>query len=204
MLNLSLLRETELHTSPYDFLVLPNFIEGSALRLVQADFPNIDKPGCVPLTDLHYGSAFEKLRDTLNDLPFELAISEKFNVDLSDRPTMFTVRSICRAKDGKIHTDSVSKIITILIYLNDEEWQQSGGRLRILRSNENIENYAVEVPPIGGTMVAFKRSDHSWHGHKPYEGPRRVIQMNWVTNLGVVRREQLRHRMSWWVKNLVA
>ena len=204
MLNLSLLRETKLYTSPYDFLVLPNFIEDSALRLIRADFPKFDKPGSVPLTDLHFGSAFQGFLDALNDLPFELAVSEKFNINLSGRPTMFTVRSICRVKDGKIHTDSVSKIITILIYLNNKEWRQPGGRLRILRGNENIENYVVEVPPIGGTMVAFRRSDYSWHGHKPFEGSRKVIQMNWVTNFGVVRREQLRHRISWWVKNLVA
>jgi len=32
----------------------------------------------------------------------------------------------------------------------------------------------VEVPPSDGTLVAFKRSDNSWHGHKPFSGKRRV------------------------------
>ena len=38
--------------------------------------------------------------------------------------------------------------------------------------------------------------------HKPFSGPRRVIQFNWVTSEAVVRREQNRHRFSAWMKKL--
>jgi SM-20-related protein len=48
----------------------------------------------------------------------------------------------------------------------------------------------------------FRRSDSSWHGHKPYEGPRRAIQFNWVTSQDVVNREQARHRFSTRLKML--
>ena len=47
-----------------------------------------------------------------------------------------------RAKDGQIHTDSKDKIITVLLYLN-ENWQQPGGRLRILRSGQNVDDFAA-------------------------------------------------------------
>jgi SM-20-related protein len=50
--------------------------------------------------------------------------------------------------------------------------------------------------------LAFRRSNNSWHGHKPFSGPRRVIQFNWVTSGAVVRREQNRHRLSAWMKKL--
>jgi hypothetical protein len=53
-----------------------------------------------------------------------------------------------------------------------------------------------------GTLLAFRRSNNSWHGHKPFAGPRRVIQFNWVTSEAVVRREQNRHRFSAWMKKL--
>ena len=77
------------------------------------------------------------------------------------------------AATGKIHTDSVGKIITILIYLNPK-WDDSGGRLRLLRAKD-IDAVAAEVVPSGGNLVAFLRSDHSWHGHLPFSGERRVI-----------------------------
>lgn len=202
MLNYSLLRDTELETDPFEHVVLRDFVEASALPAIRADFPKLNKPGSVPLTELDYGPAFRRFISALQSEQFEALISDKFHVDLSGRPTMFTARARCRATDGKIHNDSTTKIITILIYLNDDEWPQDGGRLRLLRGSSDIEDYVVEVPPAGGTLIAFLRSDRSWHGHKPYEGPRRAIQMNWVTDRDVVRREQFRHRLSWWLKKL--
>jgi len=53
-----------------------------------------------------------------------------------------------------------------------------------------------------GTLLAFRRSDNSFHGHKSFVGERRVIQFNWVTDAGVVARERLRHRVSAWFKGL--
>jgi SM-20-related protein len=74
--------------------------------------------------------------------------------------------------------------------------------LRLLRNGTNLEDYAVEVPPMAGTLIVFRRADNSWHGHKPYEGPRRAIQFNWVTSQEVVEREQARHRFSTRLKKL--
>jgi hypothetical protein len=45
-------------------------------------------------------------------------------------------------------------------------------------------------------MVAFRRSEHSFHGHHPHNGERRSLQLNWVTDEAVVRRELSRHRWS--------
>ena len=114
---------------------------------------------------------------------------------------MFTVRGECRASDGKIHTDSATKIITVLLYMN-ENWDKDGGRLRILRNGTDLDDYAEEVPPHGGTLLAFRRSENSWHGHEPFQGQRRAIQMNWVTDKSVVAREQGRHRLSTTLKKL--
>jgi hypothetical protein len=42
-----------------------------------------------------------------------VAFELKFSIDLTGRPTMITVRGRCsKEKDGKIHTDSKTKIIT--------------------------------------------------------------------------------------------
>ena len=60
------------------------------------------------------------------------------------------------------------------------------------------------MPPTEGTLVAFRRTDNSFHGHKPFFGPRRVVQLNWVVNRRTAFRRQLRHRLSAWVKRLLA
>ena len=40
---------------------------------------------------------------------------------------------------------------------------------------------------------AAQRSDRSWHGHLPFEGPRRSIQFNWVTDRFTAFKENARH-----------
>jgi SM-20-related protein len=124
-----------------------------------------------------------------------LAIEEKFGIDLGGRPTLVTVRGASDGKDGRIHTDSATKIITFLLYFNPV-WDVAEGRLRLLRGPDDLEDYAIEVAPLAGTMLAFRRSERSFHGHRPHLGERRVLQLNWVTEPAVVRRELGRHRWS--------
>jgi hypothetical protein len=78
----------------------------------------------------------------------------------------------------------------------NESWDQPGGRLRLLRSSRDINDIIVEVPPIAGTLLAFKRSNNSWHGHEPFIGERRVIQFNWLTSQGNRQIAMLRHHTS--------
>ena len=111
------------------------------------------------------------------------------------RSTVTTVRGRCDLSDGKIHTDSKSKIITVLIYMN-ETWEQAGGRLRLLRSATDLNDIIVEVPPVAGTLLAFKRSHNSWHGHESFSGEPRVIQFNWLTSQGNRQIAMLRHHTS--------
>src|SRR3546814_8941390 len=82
--------------------------------------------------------------------------------------------------------------------------EADGGRLRLLRSQDDIEDYAAEVPPREGSMVAFRCTEDAWHGHKPYEGSRRSIQLNWVVDGAYLRKEQRRHRLSAFLKKLTA
>jgi hypothetical protein len=82
----------------------------------------------------------------------------------------------------------------------NEEWEAPGGRLRLLSRADDLDSTVAEVPPAAGTLLAFRVTPHSWHGHKPASGPRRVVQLNWVVDQGVVRRERLRHGLSARVK----
>src|SRR5207253_8832748 len=108
------------------------------------------------------GPAFQSQMDELVSDEFRQAFEEKFGLNLAGRPTTITVRGKCGTGDGKIHTDSTSKLITVLIYMNPI-WEKPGGRLRLLRSSSNLNDMIVEVPPTEGTMLAFRRADNSWH-----------------------------------------
>ena len=200
-LDIDALDKSPLHTDPFDYVVVPNFVRAAALAEVNTDFPEVPDAGSYPPSRLDIHGKFADLLREMDGPDFEAAMSRKFGIDLSSYPTMFTVRGHCRATDGKIHPDSDTKVITILLYLNPQ-WQDAGGRLRLLRSPTDLEAVAAEVPPNGGTLLAFRRCDHSWHGHEPFEGERRAIQMNWVVNSAVVTREQRRHRVSAFAKRL--
>ncbi len=201
LIDLAALRRTPLSEAPFAHVVTPNFVPAPALKAVIGDYPSVPGPGSFPLDAVKAGGAFRALVDALEGPDFRAAVEEKFGIDLGGLPVMHTVRGFCRREDGKIHTDSKTKVITVLLYLN-EAWEADGGRLRLLRSADDLADYASEVPPHGGTLLLFKRSEHSWHGHEPFEGPRRVLQMNWVTDQGVVDREQFRHKVSAVTKSL--
>ena len=195
MLDLDRLRAAPLCRDPFDFVVVDDFIRRDELRLAVADFPEIRVHGSFPVDLLQSGPSFARLVTALTGPALRLAIEEKFEIDLKGRPTILTVRGKSDGKDGRIHTDSETKIITLLLYLNPT-WDCAEGRLRLLRSADDIENHAQEVAPVAGTMLAFRRSDRSFHGHLPHVGERRVLQLNWVTEPAVVRRELSRHRWS--------
>ena len=200
-IDLATFAATPLAREPYDHLIVPGFLRPVAIAAIGADYPRIDKPGSFPIADLEFGPAFASLIDEITGPAMRDAFAAKFGVDLTGRPTVVTVRGRCQAKDGRIHTDTASKIVTVLIYMNTE-WSDTGGRLRVLRSGDDLEDYAAEVPPDAGTLLAFRRSDRSWHGHRGFVGERRVIQLNWLTDEATARRETRRHRLSAWVKKL--
>jgi len=189
------LASTPREREPFNYVVVPDFLKPETFHSVIADYPEVPGPGSHPPAELKIGGHFAALMDELNGPIFRKAIEDKFDIDLSGRPTMYTVRGFVREKDGSIHTDSTTKIITVLLYMN-ERWQEDAGRLRLLRGPDDLDDFVAEVPPYGGTLLAFRRADNSWHGHKPISGPRRAIQLNWVTSQEVVDGEQRRHQFS--------
>jgi SM-20-related protein len=201
-LRLEALRSTPLVTQPFAHLVVPGFVSEVGLAAINADYPKISSAGSFPTDQLAFGPAFQRMLDELEGDGFRQTFEEKFNIDLSGRPTITTVRGRCDSGDGQIHTDSKTKIITVLIYMNPS-WEQPGGRLRLLRSARDLNDIIVEIPPIAGTMLAFKRSNNSWHGHEPFSGERRVIQFNWLTSQGNRKIAMLRHHTSASVKRVL-
>ncbi len=193
--DLTAIEAMPLRTEPFDYLVVPDCISAAGLDAANRDYPDIETPGNKDLEDLHYGPGFRGLIDELESPALRQAISDKFGVDLDDAWTTITVRKFCEASDGNIHTDHWSKVITVLVYFNTD-WDDSAGQLRLLRSPDDIEDYAAEVPPAGGTLLAFRRADISWHGHKRFVGERRMLQLNFVRTGRAARITQQFSRFS--------
>ena len=199
MLNYEALEETPLVAAPFAHLIVPNFISKPDVARIAQDFPILPGAGSHPPAALKLTGRFAALGEELSGSRFREILEKKFELDLSNRGFMYTVRGEIRHKDGGVHTDSKSKLITALLYLN-EDWSVEGGRLRLLRSADGLDDPFLEIAPIGGTLLVFRRSDNSWHGHKPYAGKRRTIQINWVESPAVAAREQRRHSLSTRIK----
>lgn len=200
-LDLEKFAQTKLKESPFRYLVIENFIHKDKIDKICKKFPNIISSGSFPLSSLNYENEFKDFINELYSKEFINAVSKKFNLNLDDLPIMITARGNCKSSNGQIHIDSKGKILTFLIYFN-ETWDSEGGKLRLLNSNSDIDDYFSEIAPLAGTLIAFECSENAWHGHKPFEGPRKSIQLNWVKDKSYLGKEQYRHKISAFFKKI--
>jgi SM-20-related protein len=191
-------------SDPFTHIVVENFVPPAALAEVVRGLPKLDRGGSFPIGSLRLGTAAQALMKELEGPRFREAVAAKFGLDLEGAPTMVTLRGASRERDGRIHCDSHTKRVTILLYLNSETeaWTRREGCLRLLRGPDDIEDYAVEVPPVNGTLLVFPNGPTTWHGHKQFVGSRYVIQLNYMTTDSTARSEMRRHKVSAFVKRL--
>jgi SM-20-related protein len=198
--------ETPVSSDPYTHIIVENFVKPEALASVVAELPKLAKGGSFPIDSLKFGPHAKALMTELEGPRFRDAVARKFGLDLIGAPTMVTLRGASREKDGRIHCDSTTKRVTILLYLNPETeaWARREGCLRLLRSPDDIEDYVREVPPVNGTLLIFPNGPTTWHGHKQFVGTRFVIQLNYMTTDATARSEMRRHKISAFIKRLTS
>nr|MEA2796817.1 SM-20-related protein [Phenylobacterium sp.] len=185
----------KLASEPFDHIALSQVLEPDCASALPQEYPAIRSPGSFSLADAPPGPALSGLIEDLLSPRFRTRMEQIFGLDLEGRPAVVTLRGQCSARDGRIHTDSKSKVLSLLLYLNGD-WTGGPGQLRLLRSETDIESHAVEIPATLGSLVAFRRTDNSWHGHTPYTGPRRVLQLNYLQTSRASLVGALRHRFS--------
>ncbi len=198
------LRATPPAGEPFPHVVVPNFIRPESLDALVRELPPLSQGGSFPMGGLRLGPLARSLLTDLEGPAFRAAVADKFGLDLAGAPTMVTLRGASREKDGRIHTDSTAKRVTVLLYLNPHEaaWAKRDGCLRLLRSPTDIEDFSVEVPPVDGTLLVFPNGPTAWHGHKRHVGKRYVVQLNYMARDGAARSEMRRHRISAFFKRL--
>ena len=204
---MQLLDKNQLNLAKVDNNFFPYFHVENALShflnssdLVK-DFPDIDSGGSFPSDNLKEGD-IKKLVEELEGDEFKAILEDKFGVDLRDAEVITTLRGFSRFKDGKIHTDSQSKIVTVLLYLN-KNWDNEIGNLRLLKKNNDLENYIQEISSEYGNLVAFKVTDNCWHGFMPFEGKRLSIQLNYIYPKSL-NMHKIRHKLSASFKKLIS
>ncbi|MGA3401671.1 MAG: 2OG-Fe(II) oxygenase [Acetobacteraceae bacterium] len=204
LLDYAAFRATPVADDPFPHVVVPHFVPPAALRAVVDDLPPLGKRGSFPVTGVKLGPVAQSLMAELEGDRLRQEIAEKFGLALSESPTMLTLRAWTTERDGQIHCDSTAKRVTVLLYLNPaaDSWSQHDGCLRLLRGPADLEDYAVEVPPVNGTLLVFPNTAQSWHGHKVFTGQRYSLQLNYMTTDAKARSELRRHRLSAFVKRL--
>jgi hypothetical protein len=192
------LDQTPPASDPFAHVLVSEFVPPSRLPEVIAGLPAMSNGGSFPPSSLRLGAAARELVEALEGPRFRRSVAEKFDLDLGGAPTMLTVRGRTREKDGQIHRDSSAKRVTVLLYLNPETeaWARRDGCLRLLRSPTDLEDYAVEVPPVNGTLLIFPNGPTTWHGHRTFVGRRYAIQLNYMEDGAKARAEMRRHKLS--------
>jgi hypothetical protein len=187
---------------PFDYFMGTGALKRDAIKPLHDSFPDIKATGFHPLEQMKVEGAFAELIAEIESPAFTEAVSKALSLDLSPYPQLITIRKISAAHEGRIHCDSESKIATALIYMNDT-WDSPEGRFRVLTGEHSFNDYVAEAAPETGAIVGFKRADHSWHGHTPFVGERRVVQIAWVRSQADIDRKKKRHGMSSFFKKLL-
>jgi SM-20-related protein len=201
ILDLTNFRAASVVTAPYPHLSCGGALNPAALPALRRDFPDLREAGFHPLDSFTAQGAFAQLLAEVQDGELSRAMTEKFGIDFTDKPMLITVRKMCKPHEGNAHVDGKSKIATLLIYMHTG-WASPDGRIRVLRSN-NLNDYSFEMPPDEGNLFTFLRSEHSWHGHTPFEGERRVLQIAWLDSQESMDRKLKRHHVSRFFKKLL-
>jgi hypothetical protein len=184
--------------APFPLLIATDVLDRDAEAMIGQDFPRYRGAGFFPYAQSDCGPAMNALVAELTSPTFSDRIGDLLGIDrLSQYPVLVTICRALNLRHGTIHTDSQSKVASALVYLNPGWAASHAGCLRFLSGGNDIEALvAPEIKPVYGTLTAFRRTDNSFHGHLPYEGERRVIQVAWLTDAAAVSRKTRRGRFS--------
>ena len=197
--------DTQVHAEPFPFLIARAQLPVSAADALHRDFPDYSGAGFFPYHANECGPSIVALVEALTSPDYARQLGDRLGVpDLDRYPVLVTICRSLNKRHGTIHTDSRSKVASALVYLTPDWPYGSAGSLRFLNRIDSIDDLAApEVLPVFGALVAFKRTENSFHGHLPFEGERRVIQIAWLTSEEEKERKTRRGTFSRLLKKLL-
>jgi 2OG-Fe(II) oxygenase superfamily len=190
--------DTLVRHEPFPFVVARDQLPDASRIELERDFPKYGSAGFFPYEEKDCGPSVNRLIADLIEPSVATAVGAKLGIaNLGSFPTLVTLCRALNKRHGTIHTDSRSKIATALLYLNETWPDTSAGCFRFLNRIDSIDDLAgPEIKPLYGNFVVFKRADNSFHGHLPFEGERRVIQVAWLTSEDEKLRKTKRGKLS--------
>lgn len=190
--------DTDVRQQPFPFMIAHGQLPDDARADLERDFPRYSSAGFFPYDPDDCGPSMNALVERLSSPEFAREIGLRLGIeDLGQYPTLVTLCRLLNKRHGTIHTDSQSKVATALLYLNGRWPDTSDGCLRFLERIDDIDAVlAPELKPLYGEFAVFKRCDNSFHGHLPYEGERRVVQIAWLTSEDEKLRKTKRGKFS--------
>jgi hypothetical protein len=180
LINLSAIAKARLADDPYPFFIGSGFLHEGSANDLSRDFPAIQKPGFIALPPSELRGSFRRFVGELESSELAEAVSARIGIDLDRHRRVTTIRRYSDAREGRAATASQAKIAALLVYLNDAWSSSDGGRLRVLHGPDDLDDMAAEIPPMMGSIFGFRRTENSWHGHTPFAGERRVVQVAWM------------------------
>jgi hypothetical protein len=200
-IDLSVLKSAPVEAEPFAHFQGGNILKADMIDAMDRDYPKLTSAGYLTLREIRPEGAFAEFLNELQGPEVADAVSELLNFDLRGRPLLTTIMKLCPKRAGRIHTDGKVKLATMLVYFN-RTWEAGhAGAIRALRSETDMEDYVAEVEPKMGNFFGFLRSDHSWHGHLPFEGERRVVQITWLESEEAVERKKRNNAMAQFFKS---
>lgn len=193
----------DVRAAPFPLLIAHEVLDPASVATLDTDFPRYAGAGYFPHATSDCGPGVNALVAELTAPEFADALGARLGIErMSQYPPLVTICRSLNLRHGSIHTDSASKVASALLYLN-AQWPEGehAGCLRFLTAANDIDAVLVpEIPPVYGTLTAFKRTDCSFHGHLPFEGERHVIQVAWLVDEAARDRKTRRGRFSRFIK----
>ena len=144
LIDLNSIESAPINESFFPFFSVLNCITEEGKVLPQ-NFPDLVKGGSYPSNMPGLSPVMESLIAEIESNEMQETLSKKFGINLDDVEVVTTIRGYSRLKDGKIHTDSKTKVLTLLLYLN-ESWEENTGLLRMLKNNHAVSYTHLTLP----------------------------------------------------------
>jgi hypothetical protein len=201
-INLGAFKHAAIARQPYSHFTGEGILNAEGVDALERDFPPLQNAGYLTLDEVKPTGTFAQFLDELQGDEVAAAVSDALGFDLRPRPRLVTIMRLCPKRAGRIHTDGKSKLATMLIYFNRQWPAGAAGAVRVLRDEHDFESGAAEVAPLMGNFLGFLRADNSWHGHLPFEGERRVVQITWLESAADVDRKRRDNALAQALKSL--
>ncbi len=118
----------------------------------------------------HFSKVWRQLIEELWTDSYRAAIAEMSGLELKDCVMDIGFRRYSSGQLHHPHTDEPNKVLTHLLFFNQQWSVDWGGCLRILKDSQP-ESAFQDILPLSDSSVAIARSDNSWHTVTPLTCP---------------------------------